>query len=86
MYVATRRKYTPHPDDFTLGKWEAPVVIGACLWLAIEVSIFLFPADFRTAQLYTVGSLVVGLIVFAVVWATRRSALTAEPGVEVDSL
>lgn len=86
MYVATRRKYTPHPDDFTLGAWEAPVVVGACLWLAVEVSIFLFPADFRTAQLYALGSVALGVVVFLVVLATQRDALGKEPGMEVDSL
>jgi amino acid transporter len=86
LFIATRHEYRHHPDDFTLGKWEWPVVAGAVVWLAIEVCIFLIPDDFRTAQKYAVGSLVIGAVVFAIVMATNREALRAEAGVEVDRL
>ncbi|WP_067128540.1 amino acid permease [Microtetraspora malaysiensis] len=86
LYLGTRRKYRPQPDDFRLGKWEKPVVAGAVVWLVIELSIFMIPSDFRMAQLYALGSLVLGAAVFAVVWVTRRDRLTAEPGVGVESL
>ncbi|WP_067176938.1 amino acid permease [Microtetraspora niveoalba] len=86
LYLGTRRKYRPQPDDFRLGKWEKPVVAGAVVWLIIELSIFMIPSDFRMAQLYALGSLVLGAVVFAVVWVTRRDRLTAEPGTGVDAL
>ncbi|MGW8376979.1 amino acid permease [Streptomyces sp. ODS28] len=86
LFIATRRKYTPRPDDFTLGKWEKPVVAGAVLWLVAELCIFGIPGDFRQAQLYALGTLVLGALVFAGVWVRRREALTREPGVEVESL
>ncbi len=86
LYLGTRHKYRPQPDDFRLGRWEKPVVAGAVVWLLIELSIFIIPSDFRTAQLYALGSLVLGAIVFAFVWATRRDRLTAEVGTEVDEL
>ena len=86
LYIATRHKFTHHPDDFSLGKWEWPVVIGACVWLFVELSILIFHEAFRVAQLYAIGTLVVGAVVFAIVWATRRSTLTSEVGKNVDAL
>jgi amino acid transporter len=86
LYIATRHKFTHHPDDFSLGKWEWPVVIGACIWLAVELSILIFPESFRVAQLYAVGTIVVGAVVFAILWATRRESLAREVGSDVDAL
>lgn len=86
LFIATRSEYEPHPDDFSLGRWEWPVVAGAVVWLFIEVCIFLLPGDFRTAQEYALGSLVIGAIVFAYVMVTKRDALRSEVGMEVDSL
>jgi amino acid transporter len=86
LFIATRRRYEMHPDDFKLGKWELPVVIGACLWLIIELAIFIIPEDFRVAQYYTLGSIVVGAVVFSVVWKTRRAQLVKEPGLDAEHL
>lgn len=86
LYIATRHKFTHHPDDFQLGKWEWPVVIGACIWLLVELAIFLIPEDFRIAQFYAIGTLLVGAVVFAIVWFTRRDKLVAEVGADVDAL
>jgi len=86
LYITTRHKFTHHPDDFSLGKWEWPVVIGACVWLLVELSILIFPADFRIAQYYAIGTLVVGAVVFAILWFTRRDKLVAEVGSGVDAL
>ena len=86
LYIATRHKFTHHPDDFSLGKWEWPVVIGACIWLAVELSILIFPESFRVAQLYAVGTVVVGAVVFVILWATRRESLAREVGSDVDAL
>jgi len=86
LYIVTRHKFTHHPDDFQLGKWEWPVVIGACIWLIVELSILIFPEEFRVAQYYAIGTLVVGGVVFAVLWSTRRANLTSEVGSDVDAL
>ncbi|MFT4109605.1 amino acid permease [Propionicimonas sp.] len=86
LYLAKRHKFTHHPDDFSLGKWEWPVVIGACIWLLVELSILIFPEDFRIAQYYALGTLLVGGVVFAVLWATRRDKLVSEVGQDVDAL
>ncbi len=86
LYIVTRRKFTHHPDDFQLGAWEWPVVIGACVWLIVELSILIFPEEFRVAQYYAIGTLVVGGVVFAILWSTRRANLTREVGQDVDSL
>jgi amino acid transporter len=79
LYIFTRHKHIHHPDDFTLGKWEWPVVIGACAWLFVEMCVFLIPADFRVAQLYVLGSMGIGVIVFLAVWMHRRKQLERMP-------
>ncbi|NJC65456.1 amino acid permease [Planosporangium flavigriseum] len=86
LYIATRHKYTPRADDFSLGRWEKPVVAGAVMWLVIELCIFMIPAQFRDAQYYALGTLAVGAVLFAVVWFTRRAQLTSERGESVDAL
>lgn len=79
LYIFTRHKHIHHPDDFSLGKWEWPVVIGACVWLFIEMCVFIIPADFRTAQLYVLASMGVGVLVFLSVWVNRRKQLERMP-------
>jgi len=79
LYIFTRHKHIHHPDDFTLGKWEWPVVAGACVWLFVEMCVFIIPADFRVAQMYVLASMAVGLVVFLSVWITRRKQLERMP-------
>ncbi|MCL2653082.1 MAG: amino acid permease [Propionibacteriaceae bacterium] len=86
LYLATRRGYKRKPDDFNLGIWEWPVVIGACIWLIVELCIFMIPAEFRTAQLYAAGALVLGGIIYFIVWLRRREYLGRMPSMEVDDL
>jgi len=85
LYLATRRGYKRQPDDFNLGIWEWPVVIGACVWLAVELCIFMIPAEFGTARLYALGALVLGAIVYFIVWLRRREFLNKMPSMEVDN-
>jgi amino acid transporter len=80
LYIATRRTYTPGPDDFQLGKWEKPVLAGAVVWLVLELCVFMIPDDFRGAQRYALATLVVGGVLFGVVWTTRRARLVRQPG------
>jgi len=79
LYIFTRHKHIHHPDDFSLGKWEWPVVVGACVWLLVEMCVFIIPADFRVAQMYVLASMGVGLVVFLSVWITRRKQLERMP-------
>lgn len=79
LYIFTRHKHVHHPDDFTLGKWEWPVVIGACIWLFVEMCVFIIPSDFRTAQMYVLASMLVGVVVFLAVWLNRRKQLERMP-------
>jgi amino acid transporter len=86
LFIATRRTYVPQPDDFQLGKWEKPVVAGAVVWLVLELCIFVLPSDFRDAQLYALATLLLGALLFAVVWITRRAELLGEPALEDQAL
>ncbi|MEE1804747.1 amino acid permease [Streptomyces sp. JV176] len=86
LFIFTRRKYTPGPDDFQLGKWEKPVVAGAVLWLVLELCIFMIPSDFRGAQQYALATLVVGGLLFASVWFTRREKLVQQPSLDGEGL
>lgn len=76
LYVATRHKHVAHPDDFSLGVWEWPVIAGAAVWLFVELCIFFIPEEFRMAQMYVLGSFLVGALVFAIVWINRREHLS----------
>ncbi|MNO86199.1 hypothetical protein D3C76_775930 [compost metagenome] len=79
LYIFTRHKHVHHPDDFTLGKWEWPVVLGACIWLFVEMCVFIIPSDFRVAQIYVLASMLVGVVVFLAVWLNRRKQLERMP-------
>ncbi|WP_240164717.1 amino acid permease [Pantoea sp. Ap-967] len=79
LYIFTRHKHIHHPDDFTLGKWEWPVVVGASVWLFVEMCVFIIPSDFRVAQMYVLASMLVGVVVFAAVWLRRRKQLERMP-------
>ncbi|MFJ2684302.1 amino acid permease [Pseudomonas sp. NPDC087342] len=79
LYIFTRHKQVNHPDDFNLGKWEWPVVAGACIWLFVEMCVFIIPSDFRVAQMYVLASMASGFVVFLTVWITRRKQLERMP-------
>ena len=86
LYIATRNKFTHHPDDFTLGKWEWPVVIGAAVWLLIELAIFVLPEAFRTAQQATAIAIGIGLVIMLIMNFTNKQAFEKESGLGVDKL
>lgn len=50
-------------ERFSLGRWEAPVVAVALVWLALELWILL-DAQFRVAQLYVLGMVGVGALYY----------------------
>lgn len=80
LYVFTRRRHPVRPGDFTLGRWEIPVVVLALVWLAYELCILSFPAQFRQAQYYALGTLAVGVLCNLYVRLRHSGALATEPG------
>ncbi|MEU8269418.1 amino acid permease [Sphaerisporangium sp. NPDC049002] len=80
LYWFTRNRIPARPGDFVLGRWEKPVVALALLWLAYELVILIGPADFRQAQYYAVGTLVVGALVYGGMLWRAPGSLRHEPG------
>ena len=89
LYVFERRFLRLDPGPFHLGRWEVPVVLGALAWLAYELVILLGPAEFRPAQQYAVGAVVLGLVVFVLMWllepGAMRRRLPLPPGADEES-
>jgi amino acid transporter len=79
LYVAVGRRHGQARHSF-LGRWEIPVVAGALIWLAYELIILIGPGEFRDAQYYVLGSLGLGLIVYAALWMLEPRAMRTEPG------
>jgi len=80
LYVFTAHRVQQDTRYFHLGRWEWPVIGGALLWLAYELVILIGPADFRTAQLYALGAVALGVVVFLVMLALEPRAMRAEAG------
>jgi len=79
LYVFTGRRIPTAPGFFRLGRYEAPVVAGALVWLAYELVVLIGPREFRNAQYYVLGSLVLGAVVFVIQMVTEPSAMRREP-------
>jgi amino acid transporter len=79
LYVAAGRRHG-QARRFSLGRWEIPVVAGALIWLAYELIILIGPGEFRDARYYVLGSLGLGLIVYAALWMLEPRAMRTEPG------
>lgn len=80
LYVFAGHRIPVRPGDFVLGRWEKPVIALALLWLAYELVILIGPDDFRQAQYYALGTLVIGALVFAGMLWRAPDALRTEPG------
>ncbi len=80
LYVLAGRRRNERGERFSLGRWEIPVVAGALIWLVYELIILIAPSAFRDAQYYVLGSLGLGLIVYAVQWILEPRAMRTEPG------
>ena len=81
LYVVVGRRRREQGAHFSLGRWEIPVIAGALIWLVYELIILIGPSQFRDAQYYVLGSLGLGLIVYAIGWlleppADRLASLT----------
>jgi amino acid transporter len=63
-----------------LGRWEIPVIAGALIWLAYELTVLIGPGVFRDAQYYVLGALGLGLVFYLVQWLIEPAAMRTEPG------
>ena len=80
LYVVVGRRRREQGAHFSLGRWEIPVIAGALIWLVYELIILIGPSEFRDAQYYVLGSLGLGLIVYAIGWLLEPRTMRTEPG------
>jgi len=80
LYLFAVRRRRGERGHFSLGVWEIPVVAGALIWIAYELIVLIGPAEFRDAQYYVLGSLGLGLIVYAGQWLLEPGAMRREEG------
>jgi amino acid transporter len=80
LYATVGRHLKRDPGFFHLGRWERPVVAGALIWLAFEFVVLLGPDRFRAAQLYAAAAIVLGLLVFGLVWMLEPRAMRVQVG------
>jgi hypothetical protein len=80
LYLFAVRRRRGERGHFALGVWEIPVVAGALIWIAYELIVLIGPAEFRDAQYYVLGSLGLGLIVYAGQWLLEPGAMRREEG------
>jgi amino acid transporter len=75
LYAAVGRRVRPEPGYFQLGRWHRLVVTGALVWLAYELIVLLGPDLFRAAQGYALIAVLLGVIVFGLVWMLEPRAM-----------
>jgi amino acid transporter len=80
LYARVVRRIKHEPGYFHLGRWERPVVAGALIWLAYEFIVLLAPDRFRTAQLYALAAILLGVLVFGLAWLLEPRAMRTQPG------
>jgi len=75
LYAAVAYRLRPEPGYFHLGRWQRLVVTGALVWLAYELVILLGPDMFRAAQGYALVAVLLGVIVFGLMWLLETDAM-----------
>jgi amino acid transporter len=75
LYAAVAHRVRPEPGFFHLGRWQRLVITGALVWLAYELVILLVPDRFRVAQGYALAALLLGVIVFGLMWLLETDAM-----------
>lgn len=75
LYAAVGRRIRPEPGYFQLGRWQRLVITGALAWLAYELIVLLGPDLFRAAQGYALIAVLLGVIVFGLVWMLEPRAM-----------
>jgi amino acid transporter len=86
LYIAARRRLRALPTTFDLGRWEIPVVVGALAWLVFELTVLTLPSEFFDPVKLVGVMLVIGVVVYAALYAADRHAFAAEPGDPLDAL
>jgi amino acid transporter len=79
LYAIVGRRLRPEPGYFHLGRWRQLVVAGALVWLAYELIVLLAPDIFRAAQGYALVTVLLGVIVFGLVWLLEPTAMRRQP-------
>ena len=80
LYVFAGRRRSGVAGHFSLGRWEGAVIAGALVWLAYELIILIGPSEFRDAQYYVLGALVLGLVVYVGQQFLEPGAMRTETG------
>ena len=75
LFAATARRVRTEPGYFQLGRWQQLVVAGALVWLAYELIVLLAPDIFRAAQGYAFVTVLLGVIVFGLMWLLEPRAM-----------
>ncbi|HEX6674897.1 MAG TPA: amino acid permease [Actinomycetes bacterium] len=81
LYVFTAHRVQHETGYFSLGRWEWPVIVGALVWLAYELTVLIGPSDFRGAQGYALLAVGLGVVVFGLMWLLEPAAMRREAGV-----
>jgi amino acid transporter len=75
LYAAVASRLRPEPGYFHLGRWQPLVITGALVWLAYELIVLLGPDLFRAAQGYALVVVLLGVIVFGLMWLLEPRAM-----------
>jgi hypothetical protein len=75
LYATVGSRIRPEPGYFQLGQWQPLIVAGALVWLGYELIVLLGPDIFRAAQGYALLAVLLGVIVFALMWVLEPRAM-----------
>jgi amino acid transporter len=75
LYAAVASRLRPEPGYFHLGRWQPLVITGALVWLGYELIVLLGPDLFRAAQGYALIVVLLGVIVFGLMWLLEPRAM-----------
>jgi amino acid transporter len=81
LYATVASRLRTEPGSFQLGRWQPLVITGALVWLGYELIVLLGPDLFRAAQGYALLVVLLGVIVFGLMWLLEPRAMQrqAEP-------
>jgi hypothetical protein len=73
LFIRVRKNLKPGEHGVEKKSWEMPVAILAVIWLVFELSCLIFPPQFRNAQYYVLGTLLVGVVFFVIASIQKKS-------------
>jgi amino acid transporter len=79
LYATIGSRLRPEPGYFHLGRWQPLVITGALVWLSYELIVLLGPDIFRAAQGYALIAVLLGVVVFALMWLLEPRAMRRQP-------